>query len=250
MKFSSIKTQLAVFLAVGVVTLSVREQSFRFLGFATMAVGFAVVFEACARYIKERRLGISESAFVSGLIIGYVLSSDVPWFVVAVAAGTAIASKYLIRPRGRHIFNPAAFGLCFVVLCMQAPTQWRGTYLWYIIVPLGFYVAYRIRKMELVAGYALAAFILFGAQSYAGHIPFVSVFGYLSYFFIFVMMIEPKTTPVTAPGKFLFGMGVAFLIFVFTEAGIKFDAELASLLGMNMLVPLLNKVVLKNGGLA
>jgi Na+-translocating ferredoxin:NAD+ oxidoreductase RnfD subunit len=49
-------------------------------------------------------------------------------------------------------------------------------------------------------------------------------------------------------GKYLFGAGVATLIFVLTEAGVRFDAELFSLLIMNAAVPLLNRLSPIKGG--
>ena len=63
--------------------------------------------------------------------------------------------------------------------------------------------------------------------------------------FIFIMVIEPKTTPVKKLGKYLFGSGIAALIFILTERGVKFDIELFSLLAMNLVVPFLNKVYVK-----
>lgn len=56
------------------------------------------------------------------------------------------------------------------------------------------------------------------------------------------MVIEPKTTPVFKRAKFIFGLGVGLLVFLFTELGVHFDAELASLLIMNLSVPLLDKI--------
>lgn len=55
------------------------------------------------------------------------------------------------------------------------------------------------------------------------------------------MLIEPKTTPVKPAGKIIFGAAVAILIFILTAAGVSFDVELAALLALNMLVPVLNK---------
>lgn len=68
------------------------------------------------------------------------------------------------------------------------------------------------------------------------------MFGYLSYFYIFVMLIEPKTTPTRPLPKFIFGALTAVLIFIFSEIGVRFDAELATLLILNLTVPLLDKI--------
>ena len=59
------------------------------------------------------------------------------------------------------------------------------------------------------------------------------------------MIIEPKTTPVKKLIKYLFGAGIAALIFILTEIGVSFDIELFSLLALNVSVPLFNKRALK-----
>jgi len=89
---------------------------------------------------------------------------------------------------------------------------------------------------------------LFGAQAVAQRVSLWNIFGYFSYFYIFVMVIEPRTTPLNSIGKFIFGAGTAALIFILTEAGAGFDIELFSLLAMNVTVPLLNRIPLRKGG--
>jgi Na+-translocating ferredoxin:NAD+ oxidoreductase RnfD subunit len=110
-------------------------------------------------------------------------------------------------------------------------------------LPFGLYFVYKIRKLEIIAGYAAVSLALFGIQALLQKIPLWHVFGYLSYFYIFVMVIEPKTTPVKPLGKLLFGAGVAGLIFVLTQLGAKFDVELCGLLIMNIAVPLVLKKI-------
>jgi Na+-translocating ferredoxin:NAD+ oxidoreductase RnfD subunit len=154
----------------------------------------------------------------------------------------AVSSKHLIRIRARQIFNPAAFGIFLCIILFGAQTQWKGTFLWYIVVPCGLYFVYRIRKFELLFSYATTALALFALQAMRQKVPLSNIFGYLSYFYIFVMLIEPKTTPIKPIGKIIFGASAAVLIFILTEAAVKFDAELAALLTLNLFVPLLNKL--------
>ena len=157
----------------------------------------------------------------------------------------AILSKYVIRFRQRHLFNPAAFGIFLSTILLGVSTQWKGTYLWYVLIPLGVYFAYKIRKVEIVFGYAIISLVLFGAQAFFQKVSLLNIFGYFSYFYIFVMVIEPKTTPLNSLGKYIYGAGTAAFIFILTETGAKFDVELLSLLAMNVTIPLLNKLSLK-----
>jgi Na+-translocating ferredoxin:NAD+ oxidoreductase RnfD subunit len=242
MKTASIKIQLIIFLGLFAIYLAAADQSAAFLVSAVIAVIPCVALDCIIAYIREKRLILSESPIISGLIIAYVLSLDQPWWMIVLAAVLAIISKHIIRFRGKHIFNPAAFGIFMVILLFGTTTQWRGTYIWYILMPPGLYFAYRLRKLEVLIGYVVTALFLFGIQALTQGICLFSAFGYLSYFYIFVMVVEPKTTPITPLGKIIFGSGAATLIFILTEAGAKFDVELFSLLGFNILVPVLNSL--------
>ena len=82
--------------------------------------------------------------------------------------------------------------------------------------------------------------ILFGGQALIQKVNILDIFGYLNYFFIFIMLIEPMTTPMTKFGKIIFGSGVGALIFILYAFGIK-EAELVSLACFNLITPLLNK---------
>lgn len=241
----SIKTQLILYLACFALFLAARDKDWAFLLAVLACVISTLAIETLILYFKTKKFQITESSIITGLIIGYVLSSDEMWWRFAFACFLAILSKHLIRFQKKHIFNPAAFGIFLTLIFLGASTQWRATYVWYILVPFGIYFAHRLKKLEIVIGYAIISLALFGIQAFLSGIPSGKIFGYFSYFYIFVMVIEPKTTPLRPPGKYLFGAGLAALIFILTEAGVRFDAELLSLLAANAAVPLLNRIPLK-----
>ena len=245
LNFKSVKTQLIIYLVCFGVFLKFRGEHYSFLFSVLTAVTAAVVIESFILYLKTRKFQITESSVITGLIIGFVLSSYEPWWKLALAAVLAISSKHLLRFRQKHIFNPAALGIFLITVIFDASTQWKGTYLWYILVPFGLYFTNKIRKIEVIAGYLLVSLGLFGTQALLLNVPLGNIFGYLSYFYIFVMVIEPKTTPIKTMGKYLFGAATAGLVFVLTEAGIGFDAELFSLLAMNAVFRLINGFQLK-----
>ncbi len=242
MKQLSIKAQLAVFLGGFAIALSYVNKYPGFLLPIVIAVIFALFFESIVIYLKERKLKLSQSALITGLILGFVLYVRQPWWIFALASLFAVLSKYLIRFKGRHIFNPAAMGIFLSMLLLKADTQWLGTYIWYIIVPVGLYLIYRIRKLEILVGYMVVSFMLFGIQAIMQGTHLFNILGYFNYFFIFIMLIEPKTTPIKPMGKVLFGAGVAVLIFILTNAGARFDVEIFSLLVLNLFTPALNKI--------
>jgi enediyne biosynthesis protein E5 len=242
MKLDSIKTQVILFLSVFAFFLAVKDRDALFLFTTMIAVSSAALCEAGWVFLKERKLRLTESSVISGLIVGFVLFRSQPWWIFTLTSFLAITSKYVFRFNNKHVFNPAAFGIFLAIILLRAQTQWQGTYDWYILAPAGLYAIAKIRKLELLIGYGAATLVLFGAQAVWQKVPVLNIFGYLSYFYIFVMMVEPRTTPVKPRAKWLFGASLAALIFVLTGIGVKFDVELASLLIMNMLVPLLSKL--------
>jgi len=241
-KLQSVKIQFAAFLVLFAVYLAWKDEEPVFLLMMLLAIVSCLLFEAVFSYWREKKWSVSSSAWITGCILGDVLSADQPWWIFPVAAFLAIVSKFLIRVNKKHLFNPAAFGTFFVIVALGATTQWKGTYLWYVLAPFGFYFVYKFRKLELLASYGVVALALFAARALSQKVPLGDIFGYLSYFFIFIMLIEPKTTPIKPLGKMIFGGGVAVLIFILTEAGVKFDAELGALLIFNLTVPFLNKM--------
>lgn len=259
----SIKSRLILFLSCFAVFLSIKDKDAAFLAATLVAVISALAVESTILYLKTKVFQITESSVITGLIVGFVLSSDQsPWRFI-LASALAILSKYLIRFRKKHIFNPAAFGILLSLVIFGAYTQWKGTYIWYILLPFGFYFAQQAAKIEILIGYALVSLALFGIkavlqvgsalvslalfgiQAVPQDVPLLSIFGYLSYFFIFIMVIEPKTTPIKPAQKFIFGASLAGLIFVLTEIGARFDVGLFSLLVMNATVPLFENFTAK-----
>jgi len=238
----SIKTQLIIFLCGFALYLSFKDKDAIFLLTTFIAVISAIGVESAILLLKDKKLSITDSSIISGLIIGYVLSCDNPWWMFILASLLAICSKHLIHFNKKHLFNPAAFGIFLVVIFFGAFTQWKGIYLWYILLPFGLYFIYKIQKLEVLIGYAITALGLFAIQAVMQRAPLSNIFGYLSYFFIFIMMIEPRTTPIKPVGKLVFGIGVEVLIFILTQVAVRFDAELCSLLILNLFVPLLNKL--------
>jgi len=249
-KFKSIKTQLILYLTCFAIFLAIKDRNAVFLITIIIAVISSLAVESILLYLKTKVFQISESSIITGLIVGYVLSSDEGWLRFVLASSLAILSKHLIRFQKKHIFNPAALGIFLTLIIFGASTQWKGTYLWYILLPFGFYFIYKTRKIEIIIGYAVISLALFGTQAVLEKVPLWHIFGYLSYFYILVMVIEPKTTPIKPWGKYFFGAGVAGLIFILTGLGVKFDAELFSLLIMNITVPILNKIPYNKGGKA
>lgn len=242
MNFRSIKVQLNLFLAVFAIFLYLKEPALALLAGFFWAILFSILVEAAVLYFKTRKFQITDSALTSGLILGYVLSSESPgWMFLAVSV-CAVGLKRILRFHGKNLLNPAALGIFLAVLLLKGTTEWKGAYEWYILIPAGLYIAHKIKKLELVWGYFGMSLLLFIPQALAQGTSLMNIPGYFNFFFIFIMLIEPKTTPPTFWPKVIFGAGVALLVFLLTEWGFRYEPELFALLVLNACVPVLNKI--------
>lgn len=240
--FRSIKVQLNLFLAAFAIFLYVKNPHLSVVFSLFQTVLFAVLMEGAILFRKDKKCHVTASAITSGLILGLVLSPESPWWILLAAAAAAIGLKYVVRFHGKNLLNPAALGVFLAVLPFKGNTAWQGTYLWYILVPAGLYFVSKIRKIGIVAGYFGMSLLLFVPQALSQGTSLWNIPGYFNYFFIFIMLIEPKTTPAARIPKIAFGAGVAILVFLLTEWGYPYEPEISALLVLNACVPLLNKL--------
>lgn len=108
-----------------------------------------------------------ESTLITAGILFFVMRPTVEpvgLLGLAVAAGIAVASKYVVVWRGRHLFNPAAFGAtALTIIGLWVPAL--GSSWWWIGTPvlampvaaLGFLVAWRTEKLGVVVTFLLVA---------------------------------------------------------------------------------------------
>lgn len=177
---------------------------------------------------KTKRYEAPEHGVISGLIIALVLFPDP--LHAAFASAIAIFSKHIIRWKSRNIFNPAAFGLVVTMLVFATETTWWGA-----ATPLalaGVIVALLIRRIETPLAFIAAYAVLYSA------LGAFTPFDYAIYFFAFVMVLEPVTTPSARLGKIAFGIFVALLTLI--PSGV--DSLLLALLIANIFTPFFNRL--------
>ncbi len=143
------------------------------------------------------------SAYITGISVGILVRSPAFW-PYAICAVVSIMSKYVLRVKGRHIWNPSNFGIS--VLLFLAPEtvaslsiQW-GNYLLPMVVIwiLGSVIIWRVRRFHITGTY-VACFIAFAfLRSYITGSPWQSeiapLTGPMYQLFIFFMITDPKTT--------------------------------------------------------
>jgi hypothetical protein len=157
------------------------------------------------------------SPLITSLSLTLLLRTDLV-SIAALAAILAIGSKFLLRFRGTHIFNPANFAL--VSLMLLSDHAWVSSGQWgsaaigaFVLACLGFLVLTRARRAETtIAFIVIYAAMLFGRAIWLDDpfsIPMHQVQNGAPLIFAFFMISDPKTTPNTATGRVLYAALVA-----------------------------------------
>ena len=146
-----------------------------------------------------------QSSLISGLILALIFTPTFDLITLAqyvVIAVIAMASKFVATPRGRHVFNPAAFG-AFVgaLLLQQFPSWWIGSPTFVAIVAIvSFVILYKTRQLIMGGLFvAVSTIIITAAGLLRGEsFPDVAVTALVSWPLIFIagiMLSEPLTLP-------------------------------------------------------
>ena len=189
-----------------------------------------------------------KSALISALSLCLLLRTD-SMLIAALAAVLAIASKFIIRFRGKHIFNPTNFALVSLLLGTDqvwvSPGQWGQTaFLAFLIACLGLLVVNRAKRADVTLaflGFYLA--LLFGRAGWLGDpllIPWHQVQNGAFLLFCFFMIPDPKTLPDARRGRVIFA-GLAALGAAFVQFGLyRPNGLLYALAACAPLMPLLD----------
>lgn len=162
-----------------------------------------------------------ESVYITALILSLIITparTPRDFAFLVFAASLAMASKYILVFRKKHIFNPAAFAVVLTSWTMHhSASWWVGTPL--IIIPTllgGLLVVRKLKRFSLVATFlfvSVALITLLGLIH--GAEPLVTVKQLLIssplLFFAFVMLTEPLTSPPTKILQTLYGALVGAL---------------------------------------
>jgi len=188
------------------------------------------------------------SPLITSLSLTLLLRTDLVG-IAALAALVAIASKFLVRVRGKHVFNPA--NLAIVTLIVASDHAWVSSGQWgsaalgaFALACLGFIVLTRARRAESTIGFLGSyAMLLFGRALWLGDplaIPVHQLQNGALLVFAFFMISDPKTTPDTRTGRILYSLLVAFVAFAIQFILYEPHAAIFALVTTAPLVPLID----------
>ncbi len=239
---------LATLLAYGLVWLDFDVP----LAQAALTIATALTSQAIGdRWRHAPLLGGAKSALISALSLCLLLRTDVPLLAV-VGATVAVGSKFFVRCRGKHVFNPTNVALVVLLLTSNhvwvSPGQW-GTQAVFAfgIACAGLLVVARAERADVTIAFVTAyAGLLVARSLWLGEplsIPAHRLESGAFLLFSFFMISDPKTTPDSRLGRVLFAwmvaLGAAYVHFrLFRPNGF-----LWALVALSPLVPVIDRLL-------
>jgi enediyne biosynthesis protein E5 len=184
------------------------------------AIGAAFITESILHKMVTGKWRDVSSAYVSGISAGILVRSPMIW-PFALCAAISIASKYVFRYRGTHIWNPTNFGIVVMLIIASdsmavLSIQW-GNNMWAMLVIwlVGLFTIYKVNRFNICAAYVLA-FIAFGwiRSLYTGDAFMAEIApltGPMYQLFVLFMITDPKTTVKSRVGQSVVAVLIAFV---------------------------------------
>ena len=263
-------------LAAVIVSLQVLGQvAFEFelsIAQILVALGTCAVLEVGIAFARQRMIIWPASAMLTGNGVAFVLRvpgtehgdwwSMKGWWIFAGTAAVGLLSKYIVRFRGRHVFNPSNIGLvlCFLLLGPERAEPldfwWGPMSVWLalalgIIVAGGFLTLGRLRLIGIALGFWLAFAGSLAVLAASGHAMTarwylgpvegwtlwrILVFSPEVLVFLFFMITDPKTIPKGRTARRVYGVTIGLLAILLMAPQTTEYATKVALLGALALV--------------
>jgi hypothetical protein len=160
------------------------------------------------------------SAYISGISAGILVRSPFlwPYFLTSLIS---ITSKYVLRVKGRHLWNPTNFGVSAVVFLAPAAVtvlsiQWGNVIAPMVIIwVLGSVIVWRVGRAHISATYVASFLLLSFVRSAITGTPWLAavapITGPMYQLYIFFMVTDPKTTVRSRVGQCVVVFLIAFV---------------------------------------
>jgi glycine betaine catabolism B len=172
-----------------------------------------------ANYLLSKVFGAVtnlESSSITALILTLIVGPlpVVDNLLILTFIGTAaMASKYVLAIRKKHIFNPAAIAVLLSAFLLESGASWwiGSRSILPIIFLGGILVLLKIKRSSLVLSFL--AIYFFTIHFFGRGITMNSALVPSVWFFVFVMLVEPLTSPTSRNKQIIFGGSVALVYF-------------------------------------
>jgi len=190
------------------------------------------------------------SALISAFSLTLLLRTS-DWWLAAAAAVIAIASKFVVRRQGKHLFNPTNLALVVLLLLTDrvwvSPGQW-GSLAWFafLMACLGGLVVTRAARADVTLGFlATFAALQIGRAAWLGDpiaIPLHRLENGGLLLFAFFMISDPMTIPNRKGARIGYAITVAIVAFLWHFALFKPNGLVWALFFCTPLVPIIDRI--------
>jgi hypothetical protein len=204
----------------------------------------------CTRGLPATPAFDPRSALISGLSLCLLLRTN-SFELAVVAAVVTVASKFVIRIDGQHLFNPTNFGIVVMLLTGHAwvsPGQWGNVAFFALLMAcLGSLVVTRAARSDITLSFLVFYMgLVFGRSLWLGEpmsIPIHRLQSGALLLFSFFMISDPRTTPRSRLGRMLFALLVACGAWYVQFRLFRTNGLLWSLAACSFTVPLINRLL-------
>jgi len=196
-----------------------------------IALGVCVATElVLSRWLQGSVANVA-SAYITGISLALLIKPrvDLLW-PFALGGFLAIASKYVLRDRGRHLWNPSNFAISVLLLVAPASVailsrQWGNDLATNAVIwCFGLLIVSRVRMLHVTLTYVACFVALAALRHWIVGGPLLAeiapITGPMYQLFIFFMITDPKTTVSTVRGRIIVAATVAV-----TEAAIRLAGD-------------------------
>jgi Na+-transporting NADH:ubiquinone oxidoreductase subunit NqrB len=192
-------------------------------GARPLSSALAIMSALATQALCTRWYGLPEfdprSPLITGLSLSLLLRADDLWLHV-LAGVIAIGSKFVFRIDGKHIWNPAGFAIVVLLFASGgvwiSPGAWGST-VWFaaLVGIFAILVLHAARRSDIAIFFLGShAALLFARAWWLGDplaIPLHQLQSGALLIFTFFMISDPRTSPDSRLGRFIFAVSVAGL---------------------------------------
>lgn len=163
------------------------------------------------------------SAYITGISVGILVRSPYLW-PFALTAVLSIMSKYVLRYKNTHIWNPSNFGVSWMFAMLPAGVaglsiQWGNNLLPMLVIwVLGLIIVWRVKRLHISLTYVLSFVFFSYLRSLITGDSFLTelapLTGPMYQLFVFFMVTDPATTVKGQKWQILVVFLVAFVEFI------------------------------------
>lgn len=188
-----------------------------------LAIGCSILNELVLSKLLTGKWKNVSSAYITGISVSILIRSTLLW-PFAFTAIISIMSKYVLRFRNRHIWNPSNFGISWMLFFAPASVaglsiQW-GNNIWPMLViwTLGFLIVWKAKRFNITITYVVSFIVFSFLRSMITGDSFFTelspLTGPMYQLFIFFMITDPATTIKNKKGQIFVAFMIAFVEFV------------------------------------